>query len=239
MNMVNKRRYKDAAARTAFLSSKGSELQLQFIVDRLNSSTMRVPSRERRANGFYGWRKVDARELQAELRLLAASWISSGKNFATVLKMNPDLQESCNDGRAMLAPNRDGKVQIAFIPRLPAHIKPARKMALQHFVNLLLNPLAEKLGGPCARCGVFFISGRDCDRVYCSRECSSAATSSQKHEEQRARERAEKLQLAQGWIERSKRERTRDWKEYVHSADRTISKNWLTRAAKTGELCPP
>ena len=229
------KQFKGAATRISFLSHRHSAMQLNLVVERLNSSRLRAPSKERGMDGFYAWGEVDGGETRTELQRLVSSWIGCDRNFALLLKSEPHLREICAGGRAMLLPDREGHVQFAFIPRLLDDIGPARNAALHLFTNLLVNPLAEKLSGPCEHCRLFFISKRDGGRVYCSRKCSSAATSKKTRDERRSRERFEKLGVAQLSVNRSMKRGSKDWKEDVSSETR-ISKKWLTQAANAGEL---
>jgi hypothetical protein len=48
--------------------------------------------------------------------------------------------------------------------------------ALVLFVELTLNPYWNYLGGPCARCQMYYKNNREDQNVYCSKTCGNAAT---------------------------------------------------------------
>jgi hypothetical protein len=130
-------------------------------------------------------------------------------------------------------------VQIAFLHRFLPNTGQSRNGALSLFIDFLVNPLAGKLSGPCTHCDSYFINETARLRVYCSRECSSAATSRHTHAERRAQLEAQNLRDAARSIKAFEKARTqKGWKKWV-SDDTGISQNWLTRAVKANKLVAP
>jgi len=107
------------------------------------------------------------------------------------------------------------------------------------FGALVTNPLCEKLGGPCARCGNYYIKKRASQKVYCSRRCGNAATAVARTAERDAAERKDKLLRAKAAIREWRSAKPQqDWKPWV--AGRTgIDLRFLTRAVNKGGLVPP
>ncbi len=107
------------------------------------------------------------------------------------------------------------------------------------FGTLVTNPICEKLGGPCARCGNYYIKKRASQKVYCSRRCGNAATAVARTAERDAAERKEKLLRAKAAIREWRSAKPQqDWKPWI--AQKTgIDLRFLTRAVKKGDLVPP
>jgi hypothetical protein len=104
---------------------------------------------------------------------------------------------------------------------------------------LFANPLNEKLMGPCARCGNYFIKKRATQNVYCSRRCGNAATAVARNRERIEEERNDKLLRAKAALHEWRSATTQeDWKHWI--AKRTkIDPRFLTRAVNQGDLVPP
>jgi hypothetical protein len=101
------------------------------------------------------------------------------------------------------------------------------------------NPVCEKLAGPCARCGNYFIKKRASQNVYCSRRCGNQATAVARNRERIEEERNDKLLRARAALRDWRSATTReDWKHWV--AKRSgVDQRFLTRAANLGDLVPP
>jgi hypothetical protein len=118
-------------------------------------------------------------------------------------------------------------------------MRPERYAALLFHVGTL-NPEWDKLAGPCARCGRYYLKNRASQKVYCSRKCGNAATATVRTREQRQDSHADKLRRAQAAIQRWSTARTKDdWKVFVSKHEPEISPKFLTRAVNKGELKPP
>jgi len=123
-------------------------------------------------------------------------------------------------------------------PEQVARMRPERYAALLFHVGTL-NPEWDKLAGPCARCGQYYLKKRASQKVYCSRRCGNAATAVVRTRERIASERRDKLARAQAAAKKWNRAATRqDWKHWV--AKKTgIDPRFLTRAVTKGDLVPP
>jgi hypothetical protein len=109
---------------------------------------------------------------------------------------------------------------------------------VSRFGSLVTNPLCEKLGGPCKRCGNYYIKRRASQNIYCSRRCGNAATAVARTRERIASEREDKLTRARAALKKWKPSADPDWKRWV--AKRTgIDLRFLTRALNKGNLVPP
>ncbi|PSH04623.1 MAG: hypothetical protein CXZ00_07380 [Acidobacteria bacterium] len=116
-----------------------------------------------------------------------------------------------------------------------------RKEALRLFIEFLLNPECDRLAGPCARCGKYYIRGSVRNKLYCSRSCGTRSTALAATRKRRDNEHADKLRRAQKaadkWIEHG---HTRlDWKTWVTRKEPDITSKFLTRAVNNGELQSP
>lgn len=120
------------------------------------------------------------------LRELVTIWQASGPNIAKLFGENPALY-----GELMAAwkpapeLTKTGAVRLHFghawnMPA-PEEAEEAgeRFAAMSLFAALLVNPEWEKLGGPCDRCGNFYIKKRDNQKRYCSARCGNLATAKQ------------------------------------------------------------
>jgi len=127
-------------------------------------------------------------------------------------------------------------------PLLPGHEEtPPSPEAFFLFLSFLGNPLRRRLGGPCARCGHYFLRRTERNpKVYCSRLCGSRTTGTAAIKQQRQKDHADKLQrardAAQEW---SKARPGEDWKSWVSARQLDISAKFLTRAVHNGEMKPP
>jgi len=114
------------------------------------------------------------------------------------------------------------------------------KEALRFFVLFLLNPEWEKLAGPCARCGKYYIKKRASQNVYCSRRCGNAATAAAALRVQREKDHTDKLHRAAEAAQKWTTAKTKlDWKRFVSRSEPDITPKFLTRAVNEGEFTEP
>jgi hypothetical protein len=117
-------------------------------------------------------------------------------------------------------------------------MRPERYAALLFHVGTL-NPEWDKLAGPCARCGRYYIKRRASQKVYCSRRCGNAATAVERTRERIKAERKDKLDRAKTALKKWTRATTQlDWKSWVAQKTK-IDPRFLTRAVHKGDLVPP
>jgi hypothetical protein len=107
-------------------------------------------------------------------------------------------------------------------------MRPERFAALLFHVGTL-NPEWDKLAGPCARCGNYYIKKRASQDVYCSRRCGNAATAVTRTRERIKAEHDDKMNRAKAAIREWRRAKTQqDWKRWV-SQKTGIDLRFLTR----------
>jgi hypothetical protein len=154
MNM--KAKHRSAASTTIPFGDSGFQrLHLQSVLNALNRIAEKRP---RVLDGSrWEWQEINVRGRQLELRHLVALWDAANRNLLTLFRRFPELGRACSHGTTWLIPNRDGAAQLAWTPALKGHIStPQKAEALKFFIELLVNPLAKELGGPCKRCGLYF-----------------------------------------------------------------------------------
>jgi hypothetical protein len=107
-------------------------------------------------------------------------------------------------------------------------MRPDRYAALLFHVGTL-NPEWDKLAGPCARCGRYYLKKRDSQKVYCSRSCGNAATAVARTRERIKAEHINKIGRTKAAMKEWKRTKTQqDWKRWV-SQKTGIDLRFLTR----------
>lgn len=174
-----------------------------------------------------------------------------GGNLKKMMNGDPELAETVagvcvtrwmpsTNRRAylVLQPSWEHILKRELTPEQVDRMRPERFAALLFHV-WTLNPECDKLAGPCARCGRYYIKKRASQKVYCSRRCGNAATAVARTAERIADERKDKLACANAALKRWERATTRqDWKHWV--ANKTgIDPRFLTRAVHKGDLVPP
>jgi hypothetical protein len=103
-----------------------------------------------------------------------------------------------------------------------------------------VNPFNEQLGGPCAYCGKYFVK-RTKRKVgsYCSPKCGNRSTLRLANQKRREAEReGQKMVVQQAIRDWSKAKTKAPWKDWV-SRKTHVSKNWITRALRKGEISEP
>ena len=185
------------------------------------------------------------RETPDLLRELVGAWQSSGPrldNFALTHKdLWADITVYWEEGRQLnplrLVPSPGGGAGL-FMNCRPE--RDPQKEALRIFIELLLNPDCSRLAGPCARCGRYYVRGRQRNKVYCSRSCGTRSTALAATRKRRSEEHAHKLLRASRLAERWRNGRTkRDWKKWISSKAPDITPKFLTRAVNCGSLTAP
>ena len=112
-----------------------------------------------------------------------------------------------------------------------------REAAVRLFALLVLNPLCEKLGGPCSRCGQYYIKKRASQKVYCSARCGNAATAAKRMSMKWTDHHQKKLQRAQQAVREWQQIKSAEpWKEWIERRYPEISRKFLTRAVNNEEL---
>jgi hypothetical protein len=200
--------------------------------------------------------------LKVWLRSWVAEWQASGPNLKRMTKelMTRGLPAQSLFAltlalRTYWAPTDGGHAELSLMPDYEAlerqlgkervwlpnvALKPTPEAeAIMLFHLLTINPLCEKLAGPCPRCDRYYIKKRASQKVYCSRRCGNAATAAARTSERLADERKQKLARASLAMKRWKPTTTgRDWKVWVASKT-GIDPRFLTRAVNKGDLVPP
>ncbi len=210
---------------------------LRRFVEPLNTEFFRFPVPT--ASGWQGVLK-DYRPTQRELRRLVEAWRSSGPNVEKLLQSDSVLAKAAQKFSAGLIPTKGPTARLFYLP-VSESLDPAdpTTTALGLFLDFLLNPFNTQLGGPCLKCGKYFVKENRRHRVYCSKRCGLRHTALEVNRKRRADDHAAKLRIVRDSILRWTRSRTQmDWKDWVLLETR-ISKNWLTRRLKSGELSEP
>jgi hypothetical protein len=126
-------------------------------------------------------------------------------------------------------------LHLALVPDFRPGSQSLEEIAVLMFVELVLNPQWDKLGGPCAQCGRFYIKKTVRQNAYCSRSCGTRATARKATLRKRAEEHSDKLRqaaaAAQTWVASRA---TVDWKQWVSAKEKDITQKWLTRAINKG-----
>jgi len=179
------------------------------------------------------------RKESSDLRGLVKTWRDSGPNLQKMLAADFDLHRRVTYLlQVVLLPTKSGRAHLALLPDI--HAESEEEIALLMFVELVLNPWWDRLGGPCARCGRYYIKKTSRQNVYCSRSCGTFATAREATLRQRAAEHSDKLLRATAAARTWVTARTSiDWKQWVSLKEPDITPKLLTRAVNNGELQPP
>jgi hypothetical protein len=174
-----------------------------------------------------------------------------GGNLKRMMDGDPELAKVVTTSCTTLwVPSKTGRAHLVLQPS--AEIKTlspmpqpkdaerrAELLAALYFHVGTLNPEWNKLAGPCARCGRYYLKNRASQNVYCSRECGNRATAVTRTRERIKAERDEKMNRAKAAMKEWKRAKTQqDWKLWV-SQETGIDLRFLTRNfTQTGEAKP-
>jgi hypothetical protein len=209
-----------------------------FSAGKLKSALIAQP--ENLESTCYVLNIVEPSELRIELRKLVRAWQESGPNLAKMLDADKALARRADHGVTRLLPTNTGKGHLLWLPTPPGFNPLSWKdHALAHFLDLVVNPLWYKLGGPCARCDRYYVKKTTLQKTYCSRTCGSTFTANFAVRKARKKEHVEKLQRAQLAADAWRITRTRlPWKQWVSNKTKLTVK-WLTRATNNGQLREP
>ena len=183
--------------------------------------------------------------LALELRKIVSAWMDSGPNLVEFHFANlPLWHEAMKAFRPSLVPTKSGCARILFTANAgpPGALTSLGKAgvrfyALCLFNSLIVNPLWQKLAGPCPRCNRYYIKKRKSQKVYCSRRCGNTSTAIARTGKQRQDARKDDLKSARKAIRKLKPTRE-GWKEVV-SKETGLTVKWLTRAEHYFGLKPP
>lgn len=184
--------------------------------------------------------KLKPTKSQTELQRLVQQWMNSGPNLVELFKSDPELENRLRFGRTQLYPMHDGRGHLDWSPEISGTVlRPYEREALQDFMTLITNPLWKYLGGPCGRCGNYYLKKTKRQKVYCSRTCGLKTTAASAMRQRRLREQGKRIRNAQSFVDEwSKQKRRLAWKPWV--SNRTgYTVRWITRAVNSGELRPP
>jgi hypothetical protein len=183
----------------------------------------------------------DFRPVKRELRRLVQAWFDSGPNVRKLLDRDPVLAREAYSLRAELFPTTTGHAKLTYLTA-PEKMNPFEPLAnaLGHFLDFLLNPDNERLGGPCTYCGDYFLRKNTKKKTaFCPGKCGSRFASRLANKTRRDHEHEKQLKLAKQWVQRWLNARTAmPWKEWVSNRAH-IKKHWLTLAVKNQELVEP
>jgi hypothetical protein len=192
------------------------------------------------------------------LRELVRAWQESGPNLQKMLFANQELNRVVRDSlRVGFRPSATGGGELElmidpgaeYYERLKKHFHRrspeeglaalrAEQEAVSLFVSLILNQRWDKLGGPCGRCGRYFVKKHTGQKTYCTINCGHTATAKVAMQRRRQQERLAKLQFARRASRQWKRSLGVEWKKFV-SDETGLTVKWLTHAVNQGELRQP
>ena len=185
--------------------------------------------------------KGDDDLLPQNLRRYIEAWKASGPDLLTFSTQHPEMWISVKakwERQPLVLFPTSRAMALLLLPR--ERMLSAEEAALYFFITLILNPLWERLGGPCLRCGRYYVAqtARK-NKAYCSRSCGTHATALAATKQRRNKEHADKLRQAAEAIRKwEKSSRKADWKVFVARRGH-ITSRFLTRAVNNGQLKPP
>jgi hypothetical protein len=176
-----------------------------------------------------------------ELKRLVKLWLECEFNLnrmATALGAQ-NIKSISFNGTFHLHVNREGR------PILVPYPAEGSSHAQGIFLQLLLNPDSERLGGPCGRCGRYFLKETWHRRTFCSRACLTFSTAVKATQKARKKKSADRLQWAAKAIADWQRAKRRgSWKAWTIKCFRDerreyITEKSLTRWVNEGKLKAP
>lgn len=226
----------DPAGRWLGIGGRGRD-ELKYVVWALNGGPI---YREWEGEEFGDFEEI-GRETPPILRDLVQRWQSSGPDLEKFHRDNPttwaDVQQYRKTNPPMLLPSRGSGGASLIESPFPGNTP--YQEAVRFFIMLILNPEWERLAGPCARCGNYYIRRTALNKAYCSRSCGTRATALAATKRKREEERAAKLHRVDKLCQQWRTTRTKkDWKSWI-CVQRDITKSFLTRAVNNGDLNPP
>ncbi len=190
---------------------------------------------------------TDQPELRDALRRLIERWKASGPKLDKMMQgdlgLFHNVQQACT---AVWTPAADGRAYFVLSPDhlsegVSGQLPPtAEARAFLWFQFLTLNPQCNEIGGPCARCGNYFVKNRK--KVYCSKRCGYAATAVARTRARLEAEHKEKMKRAEAVIKKWNNLRSRsnlDWKQWLQIKAPDISPKFITRWVNKFELPQP
>lgn len=186
-------------------------------------------------------------EGQSELKSLIDAWSNSGRNLQV---MGQSIDRSIaarlfEDLTCQMVVSKSGPTFLRVLPFrtedeevLEARAPDSQGAAITMFRQLLIDNTLWKIGGPCSRCGVYFLrKTRHAKHKYCSRACGSDTTARELTTKRNEAEHQERLRIARNALSAfqllSQEGNTTTWQDFVleelrtHGHKRTISS--LTR----------
>ncbi len=188
---------------------------------------------------------------RGEMRRLFEAWRNSDHDIRKLLAATPELNEYVADPSGKpawsmaLMPEGSGfrGVLICFGPNRGMTKEELVLMEPRMmFMHFLMNPLREKILGPCAwkNCRKYFIQKRAKRTEYCSRTCCQLSSATSFRIKQLKDEKEDKLKRAAAAARKWRTDRTRDdWKAYVCRCEPDITPKFLTRAVTDQKLVAP
>jgi len=219
-------------------------LEIKAVVDALNGKELwSLLASEGPGSTKHGDYDQKLRETPPILRKIVHAWWKSGPNLRKFRLANPKLSKDADSFWSRtpveLYWGDRGKAELLHTV-LDEPGRTSYEEATRFFLLLITNPYANKLAGPCARCGNYYLKKRASQKVYCSRRCGNATTATNRTREQRRAERANKLHRAAKAAEKWATASTNlDWRQWVSRKEPDMSTKFLTRAVNKGELEPP
>ena len=183
--------------------------------------------------------RLELSRTQMELRSLVERWMKSGPNLRKLFAQDPELERRTRHWEMLFYATNTGRGYLDSTP-VPNQINLSPEdRALKDFMTLITNSQWDSLGGPCRRCGNYYLKNTKRQNVYCSRLCSSGETAVSATRKWREREQAKKIDIAQECMfEWPKKKRRLGWKEWV-SNETGYSIRWISRAVNNGTLQTP
>lgn len=177
-------------------------------------------------------------EAQALIRLIGRLK-ECGGNLQKMMNGDPELAQVVTKAcTALWMPSKTGRAYLVLQPSWVQLFSPkqeqtraalAGRYAAMFFHVWTLNPEWDKLAGPCARCGRYYLKKRASQDVYCSRRCGNAATALTRTRERIKAEHDDKMDRAKAARKDWKRAKTQqDWKRWV-SQKTAIDLRFLSR----------
>lgn len=214
--------------------------QMHNVVHALNGPTIRISPAAAKPKAKKKKISTPTTVSQKHLRQLVQAWLDSGPDLLAMFKKEPGLEPLLRYGETRFYPVRGGRGHLDWSPKVPETLPSAYdRQALEDFIILITNPEWKMLGGPCKRCGSYFLKTTKRKKIYCSRSCGGKQTAHEAIKRKRKEEHAEKLRIAEAAMaEWGKHKRRLPWKKWVLSRT-DLTQRWITRAVNQGELCSP
>jgi hypothetical protein len=131
-------------------------------------------------------------------------------------------------------------------PILVPSALPGSSHAQEVFLQFFLHPQSKMLGGPCARCGRYFLKKTKHQKAYCSRDCLASTTAIQatkrKRQEQHTRLLTWATEATAQWQRQKRRQPWKPWTvAYLNRKQKglAITVKSISRWVNKGELMDP